>query len=179
MVSQTVITLTAQEQRLLAAVIAQMKDVPAIDYGKVAEVVGIRYKWNAKKAFKNVWAKLRASTPSGGSPGPTKKVPSHSPVVQKKRRREHSENYITYRETRPQRNRTMSQKGIDSKLADENYPSELEVEDEDEANEKGYERQTQYLWNGTPESEFPDTQRGDSNTDAAAEEDIKREDFEI
>ncbi|RDW88088.1 hypothetical protein BP6252_00120 [Coleophoma cylindrospora] len=179
MVSQTTTTLTAQDQRLLRAVITQMKDVPAVDYGKVAEAVGIRYKGNAKKAFKNVWAKLRTSTPSGGSTGSTKKMPSHSSVVQKKRKREHSEDCITYRQTRPQRNRNMSQKGIDSKLANENYPSELEVEEEDEANEKGYKRRKQHLWNKTPESDTPDTQRDDSNTDAATEEDMKREYLEI
>lgn len=166
---------------MLAAVISQMKDVPAVsdfqttqklhassystdtdlhlqvDYQEVGNAVGIAYKGNAKRAFKKVWEKLGGSASSGNTPRSAKSECSQSAVTPKKRNVQQFEEDTPSRGPRPQRKRKMSQKGIDAKLVDETYPSEFEDNDKDEGDEKDYEREKQHLWKGTPDSGYPDS----------------------
>ncbi|KAI9744225.1 MAG: hypothetical protein M1818_002377 [Claussenomyces sp. TS43310] len=54
------VALTDKECDMLSAVISNMDGVPAVDWDKIKDVVGVKYARNARASFVRTWDKLRA-----------------------------------------------------------------------------------------------------------------------
>ncbi|KAL3421285.1 hypothetical protein PVAG01_07730 [Phlyctema vagabunda] len=138
------INLSDHEQRLLAAVISQMSTIPAVDYQKVGDEIGIKYARNVQASFKKVWQKLK-----GGSNG--SHSPSRTPIKKATVAHNHHRSPEP-RKVRPARERKKSEKAIQSEHFKAQWPSDDDNDDIEEFIKKEEVRHGRLLFNGTPDS---------------------------